>query len=88
MSKFFRKQLRRVSWLNSETPQYPLPAAPEVPNENGFNGFHPADAGSRAFQVELPEEEGSSSEPITLAIIGAGQRGKVCRRLSCLRGCA
>jgi hypothetical protein len=30
------------------------------------------------FQVELPEAENTSSQPITLAIIGAGQRGKVC----------
>lgn len=40
---------------------------------------HPTVLGTLGeFQAELPEAEDSTSEPITLAIIGAGQRGKVC----------
>ncbi|KAG8812933.1 hypothetical protein FRC19_002784, partial [Serendipita sp. 401] len=83
MSKFFKKTLKRVSWrgVHTDGPQYPL-TTPEVPTDmaNG-NGEGPIHAiGSRGshsgLQSELPEYEGLPDLPVTLAIIGAGQRGR------------
>ncbi|KAG8807182.1 hypothetical protein FRC17_004607 [Serendipita sp. 399] len=75
MSKFFKKTLKRVSWRAQQTegPQYPLttPEAPTdlVANGNGVSMAHIASS-------ELPEEDDAPDSPVTLAIIGAGQRGK------------
>lgn len=83
MSKFVKKALKRVSWRPSDAPKYPI-TAPESPTETGFNpavtnninGF----LGSQnRFESERPEVEEPAVEPITLAIIGGGQRGKARR---------
>ena len=78
MSKFVKRALKRVSW-RADTPQYPL-TTPESPTEATFGAS--ADTHSRAgtpglhngFEFERPEED--VVKPITLAIIGGGQRGK------------
>jgi hypothetical protein len=83
MSKILKKALKRVSWRPSEGTPYPV-TAPEVPaGDQGIIGNGRIGNGSTSshlngiFEVERPEEEEDVGDPITLAIIGAGQRGKV-----------
>jgi hypothetical protein len=83
MSKLVKRALKRVSWRASETPEYPV-TAPEFPADleldNGSSGSMRLYNG---FQNELPEAQDPISKPITLAIIGAGQRGKARGKVSC-----
>lgn len=82
MSKLLKKTWKRVSMLGSveNGPVYPL-SAPEVPNDLGQNSNGPRRTNISAvapggFESERPEEEEQSKEPITIAVIGAGQRGQ------------
>lgn len=65
--------------MGSEPQQYP-PTTPEVPPElaNGNETAHSLRSQSR-FEIETPEQDEHVGDPVTLAIIGAGQRGKVRR---------
>ncbi|CAG8712561.1 13285_t:CDS:1, partial [Acaulospora colombiana] len=82
MSKILKKALKRVSWRPSEGSQYPV-TTPEVPtSDQGAVGNGRIGNGNSTshlhgvFEVERPEEEEEQEDRITLAIIGAGQRGR------------
>lgn len=90
MSNILKKALKRLSTKPHDAAGllYPPNAGPEVPpelsagpwtNSNSTNGSL-VGAQSAAFEGERPEDEENLGEPITLAIIGAGQRGKVSTR--------
>lgn len=81
MSKFVKRALKRVSWKPSGMPEYPLSAAPEFPAEPEVNGVNTRSAtgtpvSSIAFESERPEAPETNATPITLVILGCGQRGK------------
>ena len=81
MSKLVKRALKRVSWRASERPQFPV-TAPEIPNDlEADNGGSAGSTGLyNGFQNELPEVQEAIGKPITLAIIGTGQRGKARRK--------
>jgi hypothetical protein len=80
MSKILKKVLQRASWIPGDTytHQHPLstPEAPPVLAAIAGNSRHRRSHSQ--FEVERPEEEEEDTgNPTTIAIIGAGQRGKV-----------
>jgi hypothetical protein len=77
MSKILKKVLKRASWIPGDTQQY-LPSTPEVPPDFVASAGNSHNRGGDShFEVERPEEEEDAGNPITIAIVGAGQRGKV-----------